>query len=70
MSKFSYLVYTPDGKIGVSDDWEGDRRVEQLFADYGDCKVEVRDHNAIWGKGIEYGKPLYVTSILKEWGNA
>ena len=66
--KFSYLVHTPDGKIGVSDSVDGDRRIEQLFATYGDCKIEVRDFEQVFGHGIEHGKPLIVSTITKVFG--
>ena len=66
--KFSYLVHTPQGKIGIEDSVAGDRRIEQIYKQFGDCKLEVRDHEQVFGHGLEHGKPLYVTTITKEYG--
>ena len=63
--KFSYLVRVGDKKIGVSDDQYGDERMAQIYRKYGDCIVEVRDYNTVFGKGLEEGEPIYRTTITK-----
>ena len=63
--KLHYLVYTPQGKVGVSDDSAGDRRFEQIYSQYGDCKVEVRTDEQVFGHGLEHGKPIQVSTIYK-----
>ena len=65
---YSYLVHTPDGKIGVSDNTDGDKRVEQIYKQFGNCKVEVRKHEQVFGHGLEHGKPELVTTITELFG--
>jgi len=62
--KFSYQVFLPKGQtIGISDDSAGDRRFEEIYKEYGDCKVEVYDKNEVWGVGFDKVKPLVISTI-------
>jgi hypothetical protein len=64
--KFSYRVFLPDSHtIGVSDDNAGDRRFEEIYKEYGDCKVEVYDKNEVFGVGFDKVKPLVTSTINK-----
>lgn len=60
---YSYYVLTPEGGIGVADNPAGVDVLKMLLKDYGNCTVEVRDREQIFGKGVRYGTPLFVTTI-------
>lgn len=57
-------VYLPDGtKLYISDDRAGDERLEQLFKQYGDLKLEACDKE--FGKGLDELKAFW-TGTIKE----
>ena len=59
-----FQVFLPDGKyIGVSDNNDGEMRMEQLYNEYGNCKVAVFDRDDIFGHGYDGATPLSVTTI-------
>ena len=60
--QFTNRVFLPDNKkIYVSDDVAGDIRLEELFKQYGDVRVEVCKKEL--GKSLDELRPVIVGTI-------
>jgi hypothetical protein len=60
---YSYYVLTPEGGIGVADNPAGYDVLKMLLKDYGNCTVEVRDRERVFGHGVRAGAPMFTTTI-------
>jgi len=67
MSDFTRRVYTPQGKVYISDDVAGDNRLREIMERYnnGDFIVEVCDKRS--GDRLDSLKPEYTTTVIKEY---
>jgi len=55
-------VILPDGnKIYATDDMHGDNVIEQIYKEYGDCKIETCEK--VLGKSLDELKPMWTGKI-------
>lgn len=65
-ASITHRVFLPDGtKLYISDDWAGDRRMEELHAQHGDLKME--SCNKEWGKSLDELTPFWRGTIVEQY---
>lgn len=63
--RYTIRVFLPKNKeIYISDDLAGDIRLEQMYAEFGDVKIEICEK--IIGLSLQELEPVVTTTLLEK----